>query len=75
MTKTVLTLALSILSVSAYAQDNDALRAACKADAQKLCANVQPGGGRILKCMRAQQGQLSDACKAALSARKSRSNS
>jgi cysteine rich repeat protein len=75
MTKTVLTLALSILSVSAYAQDNDALRAACKADAQRLCANVQPGGGRILKCMRTQQAQLSDACKSALSARKPRSSS
>jgi hypothetical protein len=27
-----------------------AVRAACESDAQKLCAGVQPGGGRIVAC-------------------------
>jgi hypothetical protein len=29
-----------------------AIRAACAEDAQKLCAGVQPGGGRIVACLR-----------------------
>ena len=39
---------------------------ACKADAEKLCSGVQPGGGRILACMKANKDKLSDACKASL---------
>jgi len=29
-----------------------AIRAACAEDAKKLCAGVQPGGGRIVACLR-----------------------
>jgi hypothetical protein len=44
---------------------NDA-RAACAQDAQKLCANVQPGGGRIIACLKQHQDQVSDSCKQAI---------
>jgi hypothetical protein len=40
--------------------------AACRADAQKLCADVKPGGGRIIDCLQQQQAQVSAGCAAAL---------
>ena len=36
----------------------DALRAACAEDAQKLCAGVQPGGGRIVSCLKEHKDSL-----------------
>lgn len=47
-----------------------ALREACKGDYQQLCSTVQPGGGRILKCLRDQSDKLSEGCKTALAQRK-----
>ena len=44
-------------------------RGACKVDLEKLCAGVQPGGGRIRECMKAHRDQLSDACKTAIASR------
>jgi len=35
----------------------------CAADVQKLCAGVQPGGGRIRDCIRQHESELSEACK------------
>ena len=43
----------------------DALRAACADDAKKLCAGVQPGGGRIVACLEDHKDSLSDRCKQA----------
>ena len=43
-----------------------AVRAACGADVRKLCAGIQPGGGRILQCMRDHQAELSADCQTAL---------
>ena len=42
-----------------------AIRAACADDAQKLCAGVQPGGGRIVACLKEHKDSLSDSCKQA----------
>jgi hypothetical protein len=42
-----------------------AIRAACAEDAQKLCARVQPGGGRIVACLKEHKDSLSDRCKQA----------
>ena len=39
------------------------LRAGCADDAKKLCAGVQPGGGRILACLKDHKDSLSDQCK------------
>jgi hypothetical protein len=50
----------------ALAQDQlAAIRAACAQDAQMLCAGVQPGGGRIVACLKAHKDSLSDQCKKA----------
>lgn len=36
--------------------------AACKADAQKLCEGVQPGGGRVWRCLDEHKSELSPGC-------------
>ena len=42
-----------------------AIRAACAEDAQKLCAGMQPGGGRIVACLKEHKDSLSARCKQA----------
>jgi len=44
-----------------------ALRGACRADIEQLCAGVQPGGGRIAQCLREHQDRVSAGCKDAIS--------
>jgi hypothetical protein len=56
------------LSGSALAQSSDQ-RGACKADYDKLCASVAPGGGRIVACLNGKRDQLGDSCKEALGSR------
>ena len=41
------------------------LRSACAEDARKLCGGVQPGGGRIVACLKEHKDSLSDRCKQA----------
>ena len=41
------------------------LTTGCADDARKFCSNVQPGGGRIIACLRQNQDSLSDQCKKA----------
>jgi Cysteine rich repeat len=43
------------------------VRAACEADAKKLCPDVAPGGGRILMCLKEHKDEVSEACKQAVS--------
>ncbi len=43
-----------------------ALREACGADHARLCAQVSPGGGRILACLEAHEEALTPTCRAAL---------
>jgi len=38
----------------------------CRGDFQKLCPGVQPGGGRILACLRQHSGSLSQPCRDAM---------
>ena len=42
----------------------DALRAACGQDLQQFCSDIQPGGGRLVACLKAHGPDLSPACKA-----------
>ncbi len=34
----------------------------CKGDAERLCPGVQPGGGRIIKCLKAHEMEMSIGC-------------
>ena len=36
---------------------------ACEDDAMKLCAGVKPGGGRIFRCLKEHESELSPECK------------
>ncbi len=39
---------------------------ACRADVERLCAGIPQGGGRIAACLKANEAQVSPACKAEL---------
>lgn len=43
-------------------------RGACKADYDRFCAGIAPGGG-IVACLNGKRDQLSTTCKAALDSR------
>jgi len=34
----------------------------CRADAGRLCKGVQPGGGRILRCLKAHENDITVGC-------------
>jgi len=42
------------------------VREACQADYKALCNGIQPGGGRVLKCLQEHQDQVSKECLSAL---------
>lgn len=43
---------------------------ACHEDREKLCKDVKPGHGRIIKCMKDHQAELSAACKSEIEKKK-----
>ncbi|WP_246669051.1 cysteine rich repeat-containing protein [Ancylobacter sp. TS-1] len=60
---------------AAFAQNltrsqQQALRTACEADIRSVCAGIQPGGGRLLQCIRANPDKISQGCKDALASAK-----
>ena len=61
-----------VIAWPAFAEDAQppqrSLRDACAADVRKFCADVEPGRGRIVRCLRESEGSLSDSCKKARSA-------
>ena len=66
--KTVLAVLAMIAtaSLASAQQIPPELERACRADYQRLCRGIFPGGGRILQCLRDKAAQVSDPCKAAL---------
>jgi cysteine rich repeat protein len=42
----------------------------CKADFERLCPGVQPGGGRIIACLKSHKEEISIGCGKALQAMK-----
>jgi hypothetical protein len=61
-----LILAALLVSGGAGAAERGAVRAACRADAQRLCTGVEPGQGRIVACLRDKAEQLTPDCRNAL---------
>ena len=54
--------AMVALLSSSHALAAGTQKGACKADAQKLCPDVQPGDGKLLECLKTHQADLSPAC-------------
>lgn len=71
MKRLLVVAAAALFSTVALADDGGSRPAGpCKADAEKLCPGVQPGGGRIASCLREHKDQVSDACKAQIQSRR-----
>lgn len=64
----VITFAAGFLTAASAQNLTAAQRTACKADYEKYCSGVTPGGGRIIACLNKQRDALSDACKKVLDA-------
>lgn len=47
----------------------------CRAEVKQLCHGILPGGGRIKKCIEANEGKLSPACEKAVQERLEREGS
>jgi hypothetical protein len=58
-----LTIVLTLLLLVAAGQAEAAYNAACAEDANKLCKDILPGGGRVTACLKAREAELSTACK------------
>jgi hypothetical protein len=63
--------ALVCAQSSALAQQAEAMKY-CKADVARLCPGVQPGGGRIIGCLKAHKEEMSIGCGKALQAMKAK---
>lgn len=60
----------SAAQAQAQAQQND-LAKYCQADIKRLCPTVQPGGGRVMQCLKAHSKEMSVGCAQALQKMKS----
>ena len=66
---TVVFILVAGFSSAAFAQNlTAAQRTACKADYERYCSGVMPGGGRIIACLNKQRDALSPACRKVLDA-------
>jgi hypothetical protein len=63
--------ALMSAAPAALAQQAAAMKY-CKADLERLCPGVQPGGGRIIGCLKAHKEEVSIGCGKALQAMKAK---
>jgi hypothetical protein len=53
-------------AVATVAERVERFTAACSADAERLCGGVEPGGGRVFACLKAQERAVSSRCAATL---------
>jgi hypothetical protein len=67
----LLILSMSLmLNVSLFAQDAGSQKNSCAADVKKFCAGVEKGQGRIVKCLKEHEKELSPECSSKLAASK-----
>jgi len=71
----ILGLATTCTLAQHAAADGPKPRETCRADVERLCKGVEPGGGRIAKCMRAHRSDVSADCRTALKAARERRQS
>jgi hypothetical protein len=59
-------IAACILGASAQAGEMADIRRYCVSDIERLCKGIEPGGGRILKCLKAHKKEMTVGCAQAL---------
>jgi hypothetical protein len=47
-------------------------QAACQEDSAKFCKDVAPGGGRLIRCLKTHESELSAACRESMAAARAR---
>lgn len=70
LTMSLLTALAAGTAAQAQAPQND-LAKYCQADIKRLCPTVQPGGGRVMQCLKAHSKEMSVGCAQALQKMKS----
>jgi hypothetical protein len=59
---------VTCFGITAVAQEMNA----CREDVARFCKEVQPGGGRLLKCLKAHESDLSLKCRDSMAERQSK---
>jgi hypothetical protein len=57
-----------LLNVSLFAQESDGQKGACSEDVKKFCTGVEKGQGRLVKCLKNHDKEISPACNTKLTA-------
>jgi Cysteine rich repeat len=68
----VLVVVLSSLAGPTVRAQGGATLAHCKADAEKICPGVTPGGGKLIECLKQHTDDVSVGCAKALKAVKAK---
>jgi Cysteine rich repeat len=55
-----------LVPTKAQAQGLQDIRTYCVSDIKRLCAGIEPGGGRLIKCLKAHKKEMSVGCALAL---------
>ena len=70
MKKALVAAGLALAALGTQAKDGKDAFAACRADFDRLCRNVQPGDGRQVKCMMDNRANVNPQCGALLDEKK-----
>ena len=68
----VASLSLAVISLPGSTQAANAPLALCKADAERICAGIAPGDGKIIACLKQHKDEVSVGCAKALKALKAK---
>jgi Cysteine rich repeat len=55
-----------LLAAPAKSQEMADIKTYCMSDIKRVCPGIEPGGGRIIKCLRANKKEMSVGCAQAL---------
>lgn len=59
-------IASCLLAAPAKSQEMADIETYCMSDIKRVCPGIEPGGGRILKCLKANKKEMSVGCAQAL---------